>query len=275
MCTMSAQREEKLKSVLEAVPAGFVVDARWLETHGVSRFLTRRYIESGWLERLERGVFRRPAPQPAPLDWQSCVLSLQHIMHYQVHVGGISALGLHGYRHYLPLGAPPPMWLYGDDTPPWLSRLTLDAPLICRPLSLFSDPALGLTENQTGSTTTLPWGWTLRLSTPERAVLEALDELPEQESFHNLDMVFEGLTTLRPRPLTALLHSCRKIKVRRLFFVFADRHKHAWRERLNPEDFNLGTGDRALIAGGKIHPRYRIMVPPDFVDTTDRATDGP
>jgi hypothetical protein len=272
---MSAQREEKLKSVLEAVPAGFVVDARWLETQGVSRFLTRRYIDSGWLERLERGVFRRPAPQPAPLDWQSCVLSLQHIMHYQVHVGGISALGLHGYRHYLPLGAPPPVWLYGDDTPPWLSRLTLDAPLISRPLSLFSDPALGLTENQTGSTTTLPWGWTLRLSTPERAVLEALDELPEQESFHNLDMVFEGLTTLRPRTLTALLHSCRKIKVRRLFFVFADRHKHAWRERLNPDDFNLGTGDRALIAGGKIHPRYRIMVPPDFVDTTDGATDGP
>jgi hypothetical protein len=96
MCTMSAQREDKLKSVLEAVPAGFVVDARWLEDHGVSRFLTRKYINSGWLERLERGVFRRPAPQPVPPDWQSCVLSLQHIMGYQVHVGGISALGLQG-----------------------------------------------------------------------------------------------------------------------------------------------------------------------------------
>lgn len=28
MCTMSAQRTDKLKSVLESVPAGFVVDAR-------------------------------------------------------------------------------------------------------------------------------------------------------------------------------------------------------------------------------------------------------
>jgi len=275
MCIVSSQKETKLKGVLDAVPAGFLVDARWLAAHGVSRFLTRRYVESGWLERLERGVFRRPTPRPTPLDWLSAVLSLQHIMEYRVHVGGTSALGLQGYRHYLPLGAPAPVWLYGDETPSWLSRVQLGAPLISRSLSLFSDPELALTSNETGSLTAPPWGWTLRLSAPERAILEALDELPEQESFHNLDMVFEGLTTLRPRQLTALLRSCRKIKVRRLFFVFADRHQHAWRERINPADFNLGAGDRALITGGRLHPRYRIMVPPDFVEPTDGAADGP
>ncbi|MFN2350045.1 MAG: AbiEi antitoxin N-terminal domain-containing protein, partial [Thioalkalivibrio sp.] len=70
---MSTQIEGKLKSVLEAVPAGFVVDARWLENHGVNRFLTRKYVDRGWLERLERGVFRRPTPQPAPPDWKSCI----------------------------------------------------------------------------------------------------------------------------------------------------------------------------------------------------------
>ncbi|AHK78604.1 hypothetical protein M911_04740 [Ectothiorhodospira haloalkaliphila] len=196
-------------------------------------------------------------------------------MAYQVHVGGMSALDLQGYRHYLPLGAHPPVWVYGSDTPGWLSRLTLDAPLISRPLSLFDDPSLGLTEYKHGNAPTLPWGWTLRISSPERAILEALDELPAHESFHNLDMVFEGLATMRPRQLTALLQSCRKIKLRRLFFVFADRHKHVWRERLDPDDFNLGTGDRALITGGKIHPRYRIMVPPEFVDIPTGDADGP
>jgi hypothetical protein len=49
---MNAPRIEKLKNVLEAVPSGFIVDSHWLETQGVSRFLTRRYIDSGWLERL-------------------------------------------------------------------------------------------------------------------------------------------------------------------------------------------------------------------------------
>lgn len=273
---MSAPREEKLKGILEAVPAGFVVDSRWLEAHGISRFLTRKYVESGWLVRLERGVFRRPAPQVAPLDWQTCMISLQHIMDYQVHVGGTTALALQGYSHYLPLGGPPPAWLYGKDMPTWLARLHLDATLISRGVALFNEPALGLAENRSGTaTSTLPWGWALRMSSPERAILEALDELPVHESFHNLDMVFEGLATLSPRRLAALLQNCTKIKVKRLFFVFADRHKHAWRKNLNVDDFNMGTGDRALVAGGKIHPRYRIVVPPEFVSEPTGDADGP
>ena len=50
-----------------------------------------------------------------------------------------------------------------------------------------------------------------------------------------------------------------------LFFVFADRHDHPWRKRIDPQAFDLGSGDRALVRGGKIHPSYRIMVPEDFV----------
>jgi len=110
-----------------------------------------------------------------------------------------------------------------------------------------------------------PNDWQLVMSTPERAILEAIDELPENESFHNLDMIFEGLTTLRPRLLTQLLNSCRKIKTKRLFFVFADKHNHAWNKQLNAADFDLGKGDRALVKGGKIHSSYRIMVPKNFV----------
>ncbi len=125
---MSTPKETKLKNVLQAVPAGFVADARWLDNQGISRFLTRKYVESGWLERLERGVFRRPTPQLTPLDWRTCLLSLQHIVGYKIHAGGITALGEQGYRHYLPLGAPAPVWLYGDDIPSWLPRLKLDAP---------------------------------------------------------------------------------------------------------------------------------------------------
>ncbi len=45
------------------------------------------------------------------------------------------------------------------------------------------------------------------MSAPELAVMEAMDELPGHESFHNLDMVFESLTTLRPKALTELLQS--------------------------------------------------------------------
>ena len=265
---MSTQTEDKLKNTLKALPQGFLVDSAWLEAHNVSRFLTQKYVKRGWLERVARGVFRRPAPNNAlssALNWKTCLLSLQHIMHRELHVGAATALAQQGYDHYLRLGSNAPVWVYGDAIPNWLGKLPLDAPINTRNMSLFTDPTLGLAKNDTDAAGTLPWDWQLTMSAPERAVMEAMDELPDHESFHNLDMVFESLTTLRPKLLSSLLHSCKKIKVKRLFFVFADRHDHAWRKRLDPQEFNLGSGDRALVKGGKIHPRYRIMVPEEFV----------
>ena len=108
------------------------------------------------------------------------------------------------------------------------------------------------------------WRWPIKASSPERAILEALDELPNHASFDNLDKIFEGLTTLRPRQLMTLLTLCRSVKVRRLFFVFADRHRHPWRKHLNTSRVSFGSGPRALVKGGRLHPVHRIYVPEDF-----------
>ena len=40
------------------------------------------------------------------------------------------------------------------------------------------------------------------LSSPERASLELLDEVPQPESFHQADVLMEGLRNLSPRRLT-------------------------------------------------------------------------
>tara|TARA_R110002073_G_scaffold232347_1_gene393438 strand:- start:5634 stop:6452 length:819 start_codon:yes stop_codon:yes gene_type:complete len=271
---MDTHKYEKLKKVLETVPAGFLVDSGWLTTHNINRFHTRGYIKSGWLERVVRGVFRRPAPSTNPIDWRTCLLSVQHIMNHRVHVGGTTALALQGYSHYLPLGGNMSVWLYGQKVPSWLNKLPLDAKIITRKVSLFDDPTLGLAKETATQEDNHPWDWPLIMSSPERAIFEALDELPDEESFHNLDMQFEGLTSLRPRLLADLLTGCQKIKVRRLFFVLADRHGHAWRKRLDPEAFNLGTGDRALVKGGKLHPLYRVMVPPEFATPIQETAHG-
>ncbi|SDX97056.1 transcriptional regulator with AbiEi antitoxin N-terminal domain [Ruegeria halocynthiae] len=267
---MNAGRSQNLKKVLNSVPTGYLVDANWLTAHGIAYETFRDYVKRGWLERVHRGVFRRPVPNPPAsntVDWKACLISMQHIMGYDIHVGGKTALSQQGYDHYFRLGNNAPAWIYGYKIPNWLTKLPLNAPIETRNTSLFADQALGVTNDDIKSENPLPWDWQLRMSAPERAVMEAMDELPDHESFHNLDMVFEGLTTLRPKLLSALLLSCKKIKVRRLFFVFADRHNHPWRKRLDADAFNLGTGDRALVKGGRIHPRYRIMVPEEFVTT--------
>lgn len=107
------------------------------------------------------------------------------------------------------------------------------------------------------------------VSTPERAVLELLDELPERATFHDIDMIMEGLSTLSPARLQALLADCHNVKVKRLFFHFADRHNHAWLKRLDRKKIDLGTGKRMLVKGGRYDPKYMITVPKDL-DHGDR-----
>jgi hypothetical protein len=109
-----------------------------------------------------------------------------------------------------------------------------------------------------------PWGqwdWPLTLSTAERAVFELLDEVPARETFDHVDKVFAGLTNLRPDRLKKLLGDCKNVKVKRLFFFFADRHKHAWAAKLDKSAVDLGHGKRVLIKGGKFDRTYQITVP--------------
>jgi hypothetical protein len=108
------------------------------------------------------------------------------------------------------------------------------------------------------------WGWELHLSSPVRAVFELFDELPDRESFHQVDKLFEGLTNLSPRKLEALLGRCKNVKVKRLFFFFADRHKHAWLGQLNKSKVDLGKGKRLLVRGGRLDPTYLITVPEEL-----------
>ena len=273
---MDHQRQQRLKPLLDKVPPGFLVDTRWLRAQGINAKSIHDYVARCWLVRLIRGVYRRPLPegiqaQPT-VSWDSALLSLQWIMKYDVHLGGVSALDLAGHAHYLHLGGTPRVHLYGD-VPTWLKRLPVDTQIVVHRRTLFGDDQKGIIDadpdTRESSQAVNVWRWPLKASSPERAILEALDELTNDASFENLDKIFEGLTTLRPKQLMTSLTACRSVKVRRLFFVFADRHQHAWRKHLNVDKVDLGSGPRALVEGGKLHPSYRIYVPKNFVTNAD------
>ena len=272
------QRQQRLKHLLNSVPPGFIVDSAWLRAQGSDPKSIHHYVEHGWLERVVRGVYRRPLPQGAregaDTAWQVALVSLQWIMNHPVHLGGESALALAGFTHYLTLGPEPSAHVYGE-VPTWLRRLPVGAQFVVHSRTLFGDDPTGLIEadrdgpsdgpETTSGPTVAVWRWPIKASSPERAILEAIDELPNRASFHNLDMIFEGLVSLRPTQLGALLAICRSVKVRRLFFVFADRHRHAWRKYLDTSKIDFGSGPRALVTGGKLHPTYRIYLPADLV----------
>ena len=74
-------------------------------------------------------------------------------------------------------------------------------------------------------------------------------------------MLMQSLSNLSPRRLQKLLADCRSVKVNRLFFFFADRHQHAWLERLDKDAIDFGVGKRMLVKGGKLNKPYQITVP--------------
>ena len=280
--TMNSQRRSKLKNLIDNVPPGFIVDAVWLRGRGIDSKSIHGYVKRGWLEKLARGVYRRPLPTlsvPTPWEWQMPLISIQSIMGYGVHLGGLSALEFHGYSHYLRLGDDPDIYLYGD-VPSWLGRLPVKTRFIVQSRSLFGDDTTGIeneddelateTDKDSGPTVS-PWRWPIKISSPERAILEALHDLRGEAGFDNLNMVFQGLTTLRPGNLASLLSLCRSVKVKRLFFVFADRHSHSWLKYLDKSAINFGSGPRALVKGGRLHPVYRIYVTKELLPSSERV----
>ena len=269
---MYHQRTRRLKPLLDKVPPGFMIDTPWLRAQGIDPKSIHDYVSSGWLERVIRGVYRRPLPEgtrdASDDSWVIPLLSLQWIMKRDTYLGGESALDLAGYAHYLNLGGTPRVHIYGP-VPSWLKRLPIRTEIVLHRRTLFGDNLTGVINTsrdvqETGHAVNVSQ-WLIKASSPERAILEALDELPGHASFNNLDKIFEGLTILRPKQLMTLLTLCRSVKVRRLFFVFADRHRHPWRKHLDASEIDFGSGPRALVKGGRLHPTYRIYVPKGMV----------
>lgn len=274
---MGAQRYAKLNQLERDLPEGLVVDAAWLSANGYSTALRSKYVATGRLEQPVRSVYRRSR---GSLGWEQVVISLQTLLAKPLVVGGRTALDLQGFAHYVEPTLRE-VHLYGEEPPPgWLAKLKLgvafhfhnSARLFPATPMPVAAPNLGAFELKTASDTDAhftiqtwgQWDWPMILSTPERALLELLDELPARESFHQVDMLMEGLVNLRPGRMQRLLTECESVKVKRLFFFFADRHPHAWRKRLDAAAFNLGHGKRMLVRGGKLDKRYQITVPEDL-----------
>lgn len=260
---MRIQKIKKLKWLLETVLPGQLVDTPTLERHGITRMLAHKYINSGWLEPVVRGLYRRPQADACSTDWKLVVRSLQHVMDYSSVVGGRTALELQGFAHYISMQDDKRVHLYGEAHPTWLKRLDEEDRYKLHNTKLFDmhgDKEIREVDSPVGL---------LKCSTQERAILELLNELPKHESVHIIDTVFEGLASARPRRLEKLLKACTSIKVKRLFFVFADKHDHAWRRHLSPERLDLGSGPRALFENGQFHPRYTITVPPELMPQSE------
>jgi len=263
--------------LINLVPYGLVVTRGWLMEKGLKRHSIDNLVKSEQLLPLCQGVYKRPETK---LKWQGVVCSVQR-MGSDLTLGGLSALALHGYAHYLSLSQQKTVHLYGaDKLPSWANKLIEDVKFVRHSDTRLLGHGLyvhhdfdgkkGTTKNLDpllGFTTEMPGvdeSWPLTVSSPERALFEVLSDVPERVSFEHADQLMQGLSTLSPRRLEKLLARTGNVKVKRLFFWFADRHRHAWCKKLDSNDFDLGKGKRMLTKGGKLDKKYQITVPEEM-----------
>ncbi|MFI0472018.1 type IV toxin-antitoxin system AbiEi family antitoxin domain-containing protein [Halomonas sp. HMF6819] len=198
----------------QQIPHGAVVTTAWFAAHDVIPDRARKLANSGWLKRVGHGAYCRTG---GALTWESGVFALQALGEQGkslIWPCGQTALALHGFAHYLPMGKRT-THLYGKEVarlPRWLN----DAEWAGRML-LHSEK--GLPAQLPGSFTDYaPDGraFSLQVSTPERAVLEWIAVTPNELLFSSeLVDTFGGLNTLSPRRLQALLEGCRSVRTKR------------------------------------------------------------
>lgn len=243
----------------DRLPFGQLATRQWLLEQGLSRHSLDNALKSGKLVALARGVVARPE---VPVGWQGVVASLDRILPKAVYVGGLSALNQAGLSHYVSFAQQ--LHLYSAvPQPSWLPKLKLKVELVWHTTGhLWDQRALQKAGSLQEQSMEGAWPW--RLASPEQAFLELLAKVPEEVSFEHADNLMQGLSSLSARRLDALLRACRHVRVKRLFFFFADRHQYPWRKHLSAEDYDLGAGKRSIVPGGKLDKTYLITVPESF-----------
>lgn len=230
---MTAKRRTILKTVLANLPAGAPVTSADLAEYGVSPDLAVHYVRSGWLNRLERGVFLRAGDK---LSLPPSLLFLERKL-TGLHVGGKSALEMHGIRHYVPQRAT--LHLYGwmsGRLPPWF---TDQFPSDYRRKRIFDEkPEAPLHVARYEG---LQVGGNPLVSSPERALLEVLSEVGVRQPLSEARELTEGTHTLRASVLSNLLKHCTSVKTVRLCLTLGRELSLPWVGKLDPKQLPTGS----------------------------------
>lgn len=258
---MSKQKREKIKQLFLEWPDGIPMTTRELNRRGINRNLLMRYKKSGWVDSLGRGSVVKKGDTP---NWKGAVHALQFQLNLDIHIGGKTALGLHGKLHYIPLGSMSTLSLFGSPG----TRL----PAWVRDYSWNMKPKLVQTtmfENRGGKDVGIVQirePYLLNVSSPERAVLEALLGVSDEYDFDEGQKIVDGLTNLRSPLVQLLLERCKFVKVKRLFMYMAEKSGHKWLEDIEISKVDFGSGPRMIVKGWKMNNKYQISVPKESED---------
>lgn len=252
---MSISKGTKINNLLQHWPTGTVATSSWLKEQGISSLLKQKYQQTRWIESIGYGAVIRKGDT---VGWQGALYALQEQLHIAIHVGGKSALELQGYAHFIKLGSSA-LHLYsqyGRKLPVWFTNHKWGGEIQIHKTT-FLATSEGLISHQEEN-------FLLQISTPERAFLEVLYLVPQDQDIQECYYLLENMIDLRPSILQALLEKTASIKVKRLFFFLADKLNHPWLNQLDQTKVFLGSGKRKITEGGVLDKKYLITVPKEL-----------
>ncbi|QQR81242.1 MAG: type IV toxin-antitoxin system AbiEi family antitoxin [Deltaproteobacteria bacterium] len=254
---MSQLKGGKLNNLLTHWPRGAVYTSSWLNQHGFTSDRIADYKKSHWLYTIGDNAMAKSGDK---VDWKGGLYALQKQLDLPIHVGGKTALSLLGYSHYVApkqtlvtLYSPP-----GIRLPVWFKKYDWSTEFELVTTNLFpAKKSSGFQDYESGE-------FTITISSPERAMMETLHLVPQEQSLDEAKYLMENLTTLRPSLVQTLLKDCHSIKVRRLFMFLAEECNQPWVKKLNLSEIDFGKGNRVIVKEGYLDPKYKITVPKDF-----------
>ncbi|TVQ05406.1 MAG: hypothetical protein EA359_03195 [Balneolaceae bacterium] len=255
---MTTKKNEKLNKLLSDWLPGTVYTSSWLREKGYGTDLLHGYKQSGWIRSFGRGAYARFNDEP---EWEGGLYAIQKQLEMPVYVGGITALQLQGYAHYIapqlskchlytPQKIKLPKWFITHE---WKVKIKLHISTLLGTSDLAKKQ---INHYQ------IP----ITIAAPERAILEMLSHVDSEASFIHAWQIMEGLTTLRPEIMQTLLELCNSIKVARLCLYMAEKNQLQWYEQLNKDAINVGSGKRSIVKDGTLNKNYQITVPDKFED---------
>ena len=255
--TMSTESPSKINKLLQDVPLGAVLLSSWLVEKGYSLDLQKRYRNSKWLDSIGSGAMIRSGDQ---VGYEGAVYALQQQLGMSIHPGGKTALSMLGNSHYLEFAATKAI-LFGQSKeilPTWFRKKDWGIKIEHHRSSFLPDNT-GMTEVELKS-------FSIKVSSPARAIMECLHLAPAQQELLECYELMEGMNNLRPNLVQKLLEECSSVKVKRLFLYLAEKAGHDWTKYLDVQKIDMGQGKRSLVKNGVYIAKYKITVPKELED---------
>jgi hypothetical protein len=253
---MSIHKRNKLNLLLQAWPKSTVAVNQWLHNLNITNQLKKKYIDSNWLDPVGYGAVIRKGDV---VKLEGAIYAMQKQLDLPIHIGGKTALNLKGLGHYVEFGATKSYIFQNPQIkiPSWFIKSQWY--ILTRFIKTsFLEDSKGFEAYQVSEE------FSIIISSPERAILECLYLVPNEQDIEEALNIMQGLNNLRPVLLQELLDYCTNIKVNRLFLYLAEKTNKSWFKYLDLKTIEIGKGKRVIVKDGFLDTKYNITLPISF-----------